>query len=421
MSSDSLWRSADFNRLWLAQGTSFLGSQVTALALPLTAVLLLNASPMEMGILGASAFAPFLMLGLFAGVYIDRRNRRPILIAADLGRAGLLILVPLAAFLGMLRLEYLYLIQFLVGTLTVFFDVAHEAYLPSVVAPDQLIEGNSKLEVTRSIAFVSGPSLAGGLIQLLTAPATILVNISSFLASAYFLFQIKKPEHISFKKNSESVWKEIREGLRFILGNRFLRPLVARTATANLFDRVMQAVYLLYVTRDLMIEPVALGFLFSTIGIGALVGALTAGWLARLIGVGRVIIAAAILGGGGSLLFPLAGESVKLTLPLLVAGHFFLGMSIPIYNINQISLRQAITPDHLRGRVTASGRFLTWGPLPIGWLLGGVLGELFGLRPTLLIGATGVMLGTLWVLLSPVRTLQRVTDVTASDLAPSIA
>jgi MFS family permease len=376
---------------------------------------------MEMGILGASAFAPFLMLGLFAGVYIDRRNRRPILIAADLGRAGLLILVPLAAFLGMLRLEYLYLIQFLVGTLTVFFDVAHEAYLPSVVAPDQLIEGNSKLEVTRSIAFVSGPSLAGGLIQLLTAPATILVNISSFLASAYFLFQIKKPEHISFKKNSENVWKEIREGLQFILGNRFLRPLVARTATANLFDRVMQAVYLLYVTRDLMIEPVALGFLFSTIGIGALVGALTAGWLARLIGVGRVIIAAAILGGGGSLLFPLAGESVKLTLPLLVAGHFFLGMSIPIYNINQISLRQAITPDHLRGRVTASGRFLTWGPLPIGWLLGGVLGELFGLRPTLLIGATGVMLGTLWVLLSPVRTLQRVTDVTASDLAPGIA
>jgi MFS family permease len=414
-STNSLRRNVDFNKLWLAQSTSLIGSQVTILALPLTGALLLNASPMEMGLLGASAFAPFLMFGLFAGVCVDRWRRRPVLIAADFGRAILLTFVPLAAFLGVLRMEFLYLVQFLVGTLTLFFDVAHEAYLPTLVARDQLIEGNSKLEVSRSFAFIGGPSLAGGLIQLLTAPVTIFVNIFSFLVSAFLLLQVKKPEQVHPNEKREGVWKEIAGGLKFLLGNRFLRPIVARTATINMFDRVMQAAYVLYVARELMIKPVVLGFLFSAIGVGALVGALTAGRLARRFGLGRAIITAAFLGGGGSLLFPLAGEFSTLTLPVLAAGHFFLGMSHPIYNINSISLRQALTPDHLRGRVTASGRFLTWGPLPIGWLIGGVLGEALGLRPTLLVGASGVMLATLWILLSPVMTLRSVSDAKAVE------
>ena len=415
MSTNSLRRNADFNKLWLAQSTSLIGSQITVLALPLTGALLLDASPMEMGILGAAAFAPFLIFGLFAGVFVDRRQRRPILITADLGRAILLALVPLAAYLGVLRMELLYVVQFLLGTLTLFFDVAHEAYLPSLVAGDQLIEGNSKLEISRSFAFIGGPSLAGGLVQLLTAPVTIILNIFSFLVSAFLLLRIGKSEQASFHAKREGVWKEMAGGLKFLLGNRFLRAAAARNATSNMFDRVMQAVYVLYVTRELMIQPAVLGILFSAIGVGALVGALTAGRLARRLGLGPSLIAAAFIGGSASLLFPAAGEFSTLTVPVLVAAHFFLGMSHPIFNINQISLRQAITPDALRGRVTASGRFLTWGPLPIGWLIGGALGEVLGLRLTLLVGASGVMLAALWVLISPLRTLKDVSDAKAAD------
>lgn len=409
--TDDLLRNHGFKNLWIAQSVSLIGSQVTTLAVPLIAALLLDASAFEMGLLGAASFAPFLAFGLLAGVWTDRWPRRQILIVADVGRAALLAIIPVVAFVDLLRIEYLYIIQFLVGTLTLFFDVAHEAYLPSIVAREQLVSGNSKLEMSRSVAFVTGPSLAGGLVQLLTAPITIVFNILSYLISAVFILRIKESSPAqSINKERAGVWTEIREGLQILLGNRFLRPIVARTSTANLFDRVMQAVYVLYVTRELMIEPAVLGLLFGMTGVGAFVGAFAARRIAEHAGLGRAIVYASLLGGAGSLLFPLAGELSGLTMPLLVAGHFFLGMSHPIYNINQISLRQAITPPHARGRVTASGRFLVWGTLPIGMFIGGVLGELIGLRFTLLVGAVGVTLGALFVICSPVKALHTVSD-----------
>lgn len=416
MSPANLWRNTDFNKFWLAQGVSFIGSQVSLLAIPLTAVLLLNASPMEMGLLGASAFAPFLMFGLLAGVWADRWPKRPVLIAADIGRAILLAFVPLAASFGVLRIEYLYLIQFLMGVLTLWFDVVHQAYLPSLVTRDQLIDGNSKLEVSRSVAVVAGPSLGGGAVQLVTAPLAVLADALSFLVSAFFLARIRKAEQVSsLEEQGASVWRKVGEGLQLVLRSRFLRPIAARTGTANLFDRVMQAVYILYLTRELMIEPAVLGLLFAATGIGALVGAVGAGWWAKRFGLGHAIVGASFLGGSASLLFPLAGSASIFTMSLLLAGHFFLGMSHPIYNINQVSLRQSITPHRLQGRMNASMRFMVWGTMPIGSLIGGGLGEIIGLRPTLLVGAIGVMLGSLWVLLSPVRLLRNMSDATAAD------
>jgi hypothetical protein len=319
-----------------------------------------------------------------------------------------------------LRIEQLYVIQLLAGVLTVFFDVANEAYLPSLVVRDQLVDGNSKLEISRSFAFVSGPSLAGALVQLLTAPVTILIDILSFLLSACFLLRIRIPEQPRAERpRGGNIWRQIGEGLMLLLSNRYLRAIVIRTSAVNLCDRVMQAVYVLYLTREVMIGPALLGLLFGMTGIGALVGAVGARWAARYIRVGHAIVGASVLGGIGSLLYPLAGSWPALTLPILAAGHFFLGMSHPIYNINQISLRQAITPDHLRGRLIASARFLAWGTIPIGWLIGGALGEFIGLRPTLFVGAAGVMLAALVILLSPVTTLRAVSDAIPIDPLPA--
>ena len=401
-----LWRHPEFVKLWTGQTISQFGTQVSQLAIPLTAVLVLNASPAEMGLLGAFEFSPFLLLSLFAGVWVDRLRRRPILIVADIARAALLGSIPLAAVLGVLTMAQLYVVGLVSGVFTVFFDVAYQSYLPVLVNREHLVEGNSKLEVSRSVAQIAGPGMAGGLVQLATAPIAVLVDALSYIASVISLLTIHVAEPAPLRAQHGAMWPQLREGLVIVLGNPLLRSIAGCTGTSNLFGNAMQAVYLLYITRELGLQPAVIGLIFAVSGPGALLGALLAGKLADTFGLGRTIVGSVFVGGLANLLVPLAGGPPPLTAGLLMVAAFFSGAAGPVYNINQVSLRQAITPDQLQGRMNASMRFIVWGTIPIGALLGGALGQVFGLWPTIVAMVLADLLSPAWVLFSPVRQLK---------------
>jgi MFS family permease len=404
-----LWLHRDFVKLWTGQTISRFGSEISQLAIPLTAALVLNASAFQMGLLGTFEFAPFLLLSLFAGVWVDRMRRRPILIVADVGRFLLLGLIPLAAVLGILRIELLYLVGILTGALTVFFDVADQSFLPVLVSRENLVEGNSKLEMSRSVAQIAGPGVAGGLVQLVTAPIAVVVDALSFLASAIFLLFIRvdePPPPRAHPHAGPSIWVELRQGLAVVLENPLLRSIAACTGTSNLFSNAMMAVYVLHVNRELDLGPALIGIIFTVGGPGALLGAFLAERTARSFGLGATIIGSAFVGGLAALLIPLASGPVWLAASMLALSWFVGGLCSTIYNINQVSLRQAITPDRLTGRMNASMRFLVWGTIPIGALLGGALGDLIGLWPSLALTAVCSLLPPLFVLFSPVRHLK---------------
>lgn len=401
-----LWRQPDFLKLWAGETVSLFGSQITFLALPLTAVLVLHATPSQMGFLTAIEFLPFLLLSLFAGVWVDRLRRRPILVLADIGRAFLLGSIPTAYFMNVLSIEYLYVVGLFTGIMTVFFDVAYQSYLPALVERDQLVEGNGKLEVSRSVAQIAGPGLAGTLVQIVSAPIAIVLDAISFALSAFFIGLIRKPEPVEAKRvERRSVWKEIGEGLGVVFGNRLLRSIAGCTSTSNLFSNIGGTVLTLYMINELKLEPAIIGLVFAAGSVGALLGAFLAGWSARTFGLGPTIVGSAALGVGNFLL-PLASGSAWLSVPLLIGGFFMISISGTVYNINQVSLRQAITPHRLQGRMNASMRFVVWGTMPIGSVIGGFLGEIIGLRPTLYVAAIGGTLAFLWVYLSPVRKLR---------------
>jgi MFS family permease len=408
---EGLWRHPEFLKLWTGQTISQFGTQVSQLAIPLTAALVLTASPAEMGLLSAVEFAPFLLLSLFAGVWVDRMHRRPILIVADIGRALALGTIPLAAALGVLQMEQLYVVALVSGVLTVFFDVAYQSYLPVLVSREHLVEGNSKLEVSRSVAQIAGPGIAGALVQLITAPLAVLLDALSYVASVISLLLIHVAEppptrHPRPTGKAGSMWLELREGLGVVLGNPLLRSIAGCTGTSNLFGNALQAVFVLYVTRELGLGPAVIGLIFAVSGPGALLGALMAGELARRFGLGRTIVGSIFATGLGSLLIPLASGSETVVVGTLMFASFVAGFGNPVYNINQVSLRQAITPDHLQGRMNASMRFIVWGTIPIGALLGGALAEVFGLRPTIMAMALAELTAPAWVIFSPVRQLR---------------
>lgn len=408
ISFNGLWRHPEYMKLWAGHTISRFGSEISQLAIPLTAALVLNASPAQMGWLGAFEFAPFLLLSLFAGVWVDRLPRRPILIVADFGRALLLGSIPVSASLGVLRIEQLYLVGLLSGTLTVFFDVADQSYLPVLVKREHLVEGNSKLEMSRSVAQITGPGVAGALVQLVTAPRAVAVDAASFVASVIFLLFIRtsEPPPISHADGPSSIWGELREGLAVVLGNPLLRSIAGCTGTSNLFFNAMFSVYVLYVTRQLGISPALLGLILAAAGPGALLGALVAGKAAMRFGLGATIIGSSLLGAASTLLIPLAAGPTVVLAGMLMLSQFIGGISNPVYNINQVSLRQAITPDRLQGRMNASMRFLVWGTIPIGALMGGALGEALGLWPTLMAMSACGLVAPLWVAFSPVRALR---------------
>jgi len=376
------------------------------------AITVLDASAFQVGLLGTVEFAPFVLVGLPAGVWVDRLRRRPVLIAGDLGRAAALLSIPVAYQLDALTIGQLYAVGFVTGVLTVFFDVAYQSYLPALVEPDQLLEGNSKLEISRSGAQIAGPGLAGGLIDLVTAPVAVLADALSFALSAAFVGAIRRgeaaPQRAPAHERRGSMRREMAEGLRYVLGHRLLRPIAACTATANLFNAVVYAVVILYMVRQLGLRPAAIGLVFAAGNVGFLAGAIVSGRLAARTGIGRAIVVGEAVGALGALAIPLAPRQAAV--PLLVAGMAVSTFGGTVYNVNQVSLRQAITPARLHGRMNATMRFMVWGTLPLGSLLGGALGTAIGLRPTLWVGAAGGLVAVLPVALSPVRSLAAIAD-----------
>lgn len=402
-----LRKDADFLKLWTAQTLSVFGSQFTVLALPIIAALALGASPGQMGVLSAVGTAPFLLMGLLAGAWVDRLPRRPILVVGDLGRALLLATIPLAAFGGMLGMPQLYIVGFLVGVLTVFFDVAYQAYLPALIDRAHLVEGNSRLEASRSLAQVSGPGLAGALIQVLSAPAVIIIDALSFLSSAFFIWRIGKKEELP-RPADTSLLAEVREGVSVVLGHRLLRAIAGCTGTWNFFNSLWFALYILFATHELRLTPAAIGVIASIGNLGGLVATLSAGRLASHLGVGRVIVGAALFGSLNAL--PIVVATPTSAFVLLTLGSLLANAGTQIYNINQVSLRQAIVLRPLQGRMNATMRFLVWGTMPLGGLLGGLLGQVLGLRPAIGVGAVGSLLSSLWILLSPLFALRRIPE-----------
>jgi MFS family permease len=401
-----LWLNAGFVKLWAGQAISLFGSQITFLALPLTAILVLDATPIQVGILMAAEELPALLIGLFVGVWVDHTRRLPILIVADLGRAVLLAVVPVAAILGLLRIELLYIVCFLVSVSGLFFGVAFRSFLPSLVGREHLVEANSKLELSSSVAEIVGPGVAGGLVQVMTAPIAIAVDAISFLVSALLLGLIRVSEPAPRPAGQrQNIRKEIGEGLELVLRDRLLRPIAGCLSTFYLFNGVLEAIFILYVTQELGIGAALLGLIFAGGSVGFLVGALLPGWVIGRLGWGPGIMVGLLLVGLSDLLIPLVRGSVVVAMAaaVLVTAQFFFGLGLVIFNTGQVSLRQAKTPDELQGRMNATMSFLAGAVVPLGGLLGGALGETIGLRPTLLLAAFGEILSVLWLLLSPIR------------------
>jgi MFS family permease len=406
----------DFTKLWAASAISDVGSHVSALALPLIAALSLGATAWQMGLLSAAGTAPTLLIGLFAGVWVDRLRRRPLLIAADLGRAALLLAIPLASVLDALRIELLCVVALLAGALTVLFDVSHVSFLPSLIGRERLVEANSRLEATESVARVTGPGLGGVLIGLLGAPFTLLIDALSFLASALFITRIRVTEPAPAHARA-GLAREIREGLGAVSRHTVLQVLAGCSATTSFFGLMFMAVYVLYMTRDLGLGPVGVGLVFATGGVGALAGALVAQPLARRFGPGPAMIVAQLLFGLSGLAVPLAVLAPAVALPMIVGSEFAQWMTVTVYYVNTVSVRQAITPDRLQGRVNATIRFVAGGAMPLGSLSGGLLGGLIGLPLTLVVAEPGMLSAFLWLLLSPVRHLRTMPAIEHAEPA----
>jgi MFS family permease len=406
-----LLRQPAFRRLWLAQSVSQVGTQVTLLALPLAAILVLGASPLEVGVLGAIEFLPFLLFTLPAGVWVDRLPRRRILIAADLGRAGILAAVPAMYLLGWLAMWQLYVVAFAAGTLTVFFDVGYQAFLPELVGRDRLAEGNSRLEVTRSSAQVLGPGVAGVLVGLVTAPMAILADALSYLGSAAFLFRIRVSRPAAAARTTAalerpSFRREIGEGLRYFMRNPYLRATAAGVVTLNFAGQISGSIYLVFVVRELGLSPELIGLTVAVGSLGTVVGAATAEVIGRRLGIGRALIGAFVVSSASTFLIAIAPRDAAI--PFLIASGLIQGPAVMVVNVNGVSIRQAVTPDHLLGRVNATGRWIAWGAIPLGAVIGGVLASTIGLRPTMAVGAFLGLFAVVWLIASPLRTLREI-------------
>ena len=416
----SLFRHRDFLKLWSAETISQFGTQITLLALPIIAATTLNVTPFEFGLLGTIAFLPFILLSLPAGVWVDRLRRRPILIAGDLVRAAALTSIPIAFALDSLTIWQLYVVGFINGCATVFFDVAYQSYLPSLVERDQIVDGNAKLQTSYSAAQITGPGVAGVLIGALTAPFAIALDALSFAVSALFMFAIRRHEtapepQLDEQGKRPSMRSEIGEGLRYVGRNPLLRSIAATTGLSNLFSNVLFSILILYLVRQLSFTPELLGLAFSLGSVGFLIGALVANRVAARAGVGPTIVVSAMAFGPAAILMAIAPPD--LALPFVAASIFVAGFGGAIYNINQVSLRQAITPERIQGRMNATMRFIVWGTIPVGSLFGGILGGVIGLHETIWVGAIGGCFVFVPVIFSPVRRLKTIPEIEPEEAA----
>jgi MFS-type transporter involved in bile tolerance (Atg22 family) len=403
----SLWRHADFMKLWIRQTTSWFGSAFSRLAIPLIAALTLQTTHAEMGLLTAAGTAPTLFIGLFAGVGVDRVRHRHLLISGDVGRALLLLTIPTTAFLGVLTMVQLYVVGFLIGTFCIFFEVASRSYLPTLIDRRQLLEANGKLELSGSITAIAGPSLAGLIIQAITAPLAIVLDALSYLLSALCVVFIHKPEQLPVLSRLPMI-SQVREGLGVVFRDPLLRAFAGCLATSNFASNAFFALYILYGTRQLGLNAAGLGLAYGLGAGGAVLAAVIGARVTARLGVGRALLLGAFIGSLEVLpvVFATPASAVLLLFLSSLLGNF----GWVLYNINAVSLRQAVTPMALQGRVNATFSFLVSGMLPLGALAGGALAELLGLSTTILLAAIGSLFAFLWVLFSPARILRNIPD-----------
>lgn len=401
-----LLRQPEFLKLWAGQSISMLGDQVTLLALPLVAVLTLDASAAQMGFLVAAELMPHLLFSLFAGVWIERvRSRRRLMIVADIARAALLASIPVAAAFDALGFAQLYGVAFAVGTFAVMFDISWSTLFVSVVPRRDVVDANSKLSLSRSISFVAGPSVAGFLVQVLTAPVTLLLDATSYLGSALFLGRIRAAEP-AVEEERSGLLRSLRQGFGFVLRDEFIRPELLCVATINLFNFVFHAIFVLYATRELGVSPGLLGIVLGAGAVGGIVGALLAVRIERLIGIGAAFTLGTVLFPLPLVLVPLASGSDLRIAVMLGAAEFFCSVGVMILDVNAGSLMLLRTPDRLRARMSGTFRFVNYGIRPIGALLGGALGTAIGLHTTLWIGVLGALAGVIFLVFSPIPRLR---------------
>jgi MFS family permease len=409
----SLWRHGDFLKLWGGETLSQIGVQITVLALPLTAIITLDASPEEVGLLTAAQFAPFLFLTLFVGVWLDSHRRRPALLVANLGRFVLFGLIPLLHALDHLSMGVLYAVAFLAGALTVLFDVGYLVYLPSLVAKDDLVEANSKLESTYSIAQIGGPGLGGVLVQALTAPFAILVNAITYAIGFVTVASIRTPEpEPAPSAGRTSMLAEIKVGLETTFRHRLLLPLVLQSGWVNLFKQATLTLMLLYAVRELDLASGLVGVILMTQGVGALGGTFVARRIGDRIGIGPTLVGTIGLATVGLALVPAASGPELSAFAFLAGGFLIYGFNLAVFNIHSLSLRMAIVPAALLARVMATFRVVLFGTIPLGGLLAGFLGSAIGLRPALVVAAIALVASSFVFALTRVRSVGAIETVT---------
>ncbi|MFD5886125.1 MFS transporter [Streptomyces sp. NPDC060334] len=398
-------RVRDFRLLLAGAATGQLGAQVTLVALPLVAVLELDAPAFQVGLLTAAETAAFLLVGLPAGALVDRMRKRSLMIRADLVRAVAMASIPAAALAHALTMAQLYVVALVIGVATVFFDVAHQSYLPQILPRDQLVAGNGALETVRSTAQVTGPGVGGGLVQLVGAHLAVVADAIGYLLSALFLLRVKQPEETPEPAAGASLRKEIAEGVRFVFGHPLLRVIALTTGLANLCTAVLMATQTVHLVRVVGLEPGGLGLVLSASAVGGLLGALCAGRLAARLGQARVILLSVLVTGPFALLWPLSGHGLS-GAALFAAGSAVVSFGAVVYNIAQVSFRQGLCPPRLLGRMNATLRFLMWGTLPLGALIGGALAQSHGSRTALAWCAVGILAVPLPLLFSPLRRMR---------------
>jgi MFS family permease len=398
-----LLTSLTFRRFWTGQVASLVGDQITIIAMPLVAVLVLDAGAAQMGYLTAAALAPNLLFALHFGAWVDRRGRRrQLMISADLGRAFLLLTVPVAYAFGILTIEQLYAVAFLVGTLSVLFSVSYNTLVVSIVPRERYVEANQLLSGSRALSYVAGPSLGGLLVQVLSAPVTLLVDAVSFLGSAVQLRRIDPAE----PPTEPAAKRQVAAGVRFLWRQPLLRSSLAATATINLFNFAFFAIFLLYATRSLGVAPGMLGLVLGAGAVGGVIGSMVTGRVARRIGIGPAFIAGCFLFPAPLLLVPAAGGPRPVVLAMLFLAEFGAGLGVMLLDIAAGSIFQALVPDRLRSRFQGAYMVVNYGVRPIGGLLGGWLGSTIGLRGALWVATAGALAGVLFLLPSPMPRLR---------------
>ncbi len=417
MTTVRAWTDRNFRRLWAGSSASWFGSEIGELALPLLALITLSATPAEMGLLRTMQFLPFLLATLPLGVLVDRMRKRPLMIGADLGRFVLIGGIPVLIWVGAGQIELVYVFVFAAAVLTVLYQLSDFAFLPRVVTPDALLDANSKLAATQSAAEIGGKGLGGLLVQALTAPFAVLFNAAGFLVSALAISRIDVDERMERSTERRSAWREVVEGLRIVVRNKYLRPLLSESTTYNLFFELFLVGLMVYAVRDLGLSPALIGLAFTIGAVGTFLGAWFGARVAGRFGYGRVLLVTFLVGNSASVLLVLMNDKSS-AMVLLASVFFLMGLGTGIANVHATSLRQTVVPSALHGRVNAAYRMVSWGAVPIGASLGGLLATQFSAHTAMLVGALGIPLGTIWIAFSAIPKVRSIADVQLGAESP---